>query len=212
MKNILCFGDSNTWGYEPGTGQRFAFDVRWTGVLQHSLDTGYRVIEGGLNGRTTIFEDETRDYRNGISLLPAFLESHSPLDLVIIMLGTNDLKTFFDMPVSEIAQGAKMLCETILKHHYTVGQCPQILLVSPSLVEEMPPEDDKEFIGAIAKSRQFATHYKSVADALNVHFFDAAQVIKTSVIDGVHWDPCQHGAFGKAIADAVVEIVADTVN
>ncbi|MFT4929295.1 MAG: lysophospholipase L1-like esterase [Phenylobacterium sp.] len=205
MKNILCFGDSNTWGYAPGTGYRYPFDQRWTGVLQQALIGDTRIIEEGLNGRTTLHDDEHRDFKNGLALLPVFLQSHAPLDLVIIMLGTNDLKTFFDLSAEQIAQGAQALCQTALSLDYPAGECPQILLVSPAFIEPItasgPPQDAPGFSGAIEKSRQFAPHYKAVADALGIHFFDAAPLVQTSPVDGVHWAATQHEMFGLAMAE-----------
>ena len=159
LKNILCFGDSNTWGYAPVTGERYPGHVRWTGVLQSCLGDDYFVIEEGLNGRTTVHNEPLRPHRNGASLLPVLLESHSPLDLVIVMLGTNDLKACFRQ-------------------------------------------------SALEKSRAFSANYKEVADELGIHFFDAAQVVRTSILDGVHWDADQHSVFGKDLANFVEEIWA----
>lgn len=94
MKEILCFGDSNTYGLIPGTKERYGRDTRWTGLLeQHLYEKGYRIIEEGLCGRTTVFEDELREGRKGAALLPTLLESHAPIDRVVLMLGTNDCKT-----------------------------------------------------------------------------------------------------------------------
>ena len=137
MKHILCFGDSNTWGYSPQDGGRHPSDVRWTGVLQKSLGTDYRIIEEGLNGRTTFINeegDEARPLRSGSDVLQIILETHRPLDFVIIMLGTNDLKLEFNLTVEQIAQGARELCETVLNSEYLADNPPQILLISPTPV------------------------------------------------------------------------------
>ncbi len=109
MKTVLCFGDSNTWGYTPGTGQRLAVGIRWAGVLQNKLVGGFSVIEEGLNGRTTIFSDPDSPFRSGEDYLLPCLESHSPVDLVIIMLGTNDLKDKFGLRPEDIAAGMEKL-------------------------------------------------------------------------------------------------------
>lgn len=92
MRHILCYGDSNTWGYTPGTGERHAPDVRWTGVLRRLLGEGWEVLEEGMNGRTTVFDNPMSQGRNGSAYLLTCLETHKPLDLVILMLGTNDLR------------------------------------------------------------------------------------------------------------------------
>ena len=109
MKQILCFGDSNTWGLIPKTNQRYPWGVRWTSILDNELNrhfnNEYRVIEEGLCGRTTVFDDPLRDGRNSFKLLPTILESHNPVTDVIIMLGTNDCKTVYmtDMQTIENA-------------------------------------------------------------------------------------------------------------
>lgn len=100
MKQILCFGDSNTYGLIPGTWDRYDWKTRWTGVTgDHFLSKGYRVIEEGLCGRTTVFEDPLRAGRNASALLPVILESHSPVEAVVLMLGTNDCKSYYDASV-----------------------------------------------------------------------------------------------------------------
>ncbi len=206
LKNILCFGDSNTWGYAPVTGERYPGHVRWTGVLQSCLGDDYLVIEEGLNGRTTVHNESLRPHRNGAFLLPVLLESHSPLDLVIVMLGTNDLKACFRQSALEISQGAKKVCQEVIECEFLSPGSTEILLISPSHVDELPAEDHQEFDGAMEKSRAFSAHYKEVADELGIHFFDAAQVVRTSVLDGVHWDADQHSVFGKELANFVEEI------
>ena len=97
MRRILCFGDSNTWGYDPATGERFDEQTRWTGVLQAALGGDYTVIEEGLNGRTTVWDDPIEGHKNGHEYLVPCLETHRPLDLVVLMLGTNDLKRRFSL-------------------------------------------------------------------------------------------------------------------
>lgn len=116
MKNVLCFGDSNTYGYDPagmrdGTAVRYAHDVRWCGVAQRDLGEGWHVIEEGLNGRTTVRDDMCHldTNLNGIRALPMLLEAHKPLDAIVIMLGTNDCKTVFSVGAADIADGAMAL-------------------------------------------------------------------------------------------------------
>ena len=105
MKQILCFGDSNTWGLDGETGKRFPWEERWTGILQEKLaDRDIRIVEEGLCGRTTIFEDPLRLGRRGTELLPTLLETHTP-DAVVLMLGTNDCKTIFGASAEIIGNG-----------------------------------------------------------------------------------------------------------
>ena len=208
MKNILCFGDSNTWGYSPQDGNRFPPDIRWTGVLQKSLGADYRIIEEGLNGRTTFINEDERPLRSGSDILQIILESHRPLDFVIIMLGTNDLKVEFNLSVEDITQGAKTLCEMVLNSEYLADNIPQILLVSPTHIgSTIMPDQEEFFKQAREKSLQFAEYYEKAAAELGVHFLDAAKIVKVSEVDGVHWDADQHVEFGKVISDLIQKII-----
>ena len=206
MKNILCFGDSNTWGYSPVDGTRYPLDIRWTGVLQKSLGADYHIIEEGLNGRTTFINEDERPLRSGSDVLQIILESHRPLDFVIIMLGTNDLKVEFNLSVEEIAQGAKTLCEMVLNSEYLADNIPQILLVSPTQIGSTVIPDQEEFFKkARGQSLQFAEHYEKVAAEIGIHFLDAANIVKVSEVDGVHWDADQHVKFGKCVAQILLQ-------
>ena len=138
MKSILCFGDSNTYGLKPdGTG-RFEKTERWTGILSEMLrPDDYDVIEEGLVGRTTVFEDSTRIGRNGSKLLPILLESHGPVDTVVLMLGTNDCKTVYNASPRLIARGAEILLKQIRANNENA----KILLLSPIYLGEKGPLD-----------------------------------------------------------------------
>ena len=207
MKNILCFGDSNTWGYEPLVARRYPADVRWTGVLQNSLGDGFRVIEEGLNGRTNVTNEEARPIRSGLDVLPVLLESHRPLDLVVIMLGTNDLKHDFDLSAEQIADGARQVCRCVIDCEHLMDGPPEILLISPTHVELMTEEEQGLFIGAIEKSRELARHYQGVAEDLGIHYLDASKIVVKTDLDGVHWDADQHKAFGKALTGTIGQII-----
>ena len=208
MKNILCFGDSNTWAYSPHDGTRFPPDIRWTGVLQSSLGSDYRVIEEGLNGRTTFISEDERPLRSGSDVLPILLESHRPLNLAIIILGTNDLKLEFNLTVAEIAQGAKTLCELVMNSEYLEDHPPEILLISPTHIgHNILPEDKEFFDQARGKSLQFAEHYERAATELGVHFLDAANIVEPSEFDGTHWDADQHIKFGELLSGLTQKII-----
>ena len=202
MKTVLCFGDSNTWGYSPLDGSRHPHDVRWTGVLQRLLGSDYLVIEEGLNGRTNVTNEEERPIRSGLDVLSILLESHRPLDLVVIMLGTNDLKHDFNLSAEEIADGARQVCRSVIDCEYLVDP-PQILLISPTHVELMTEEEQDIFIGAIEKSRELARHYQVVAEDLGIHFLDASRIVVKTNLDGVHWAADQHKAFGGKLANLI---------
>ena len=105
MKNILCFGDSNTWGCVPGVFSRFPLDKRWTGLLAKALGEEYHVIEDGVKGRTVAVDDPHVPFRNGLSSLGYSLLRASPIDLMIVMLGTNDIKSFFPFTPYVVSNG-----------------------------------------------------------------------------------------------------------
>ena len=116
--NILCFGDSNTWGYKPDKTGRFDENTRWTALLQKKLGPEYHIIEEGLCGRTTVFQDELRESRRGLDMIGVTVEMHNPLDLVIIMLGTNDCKTRYGASASVIARGLDQVVSRNLANEY----------------------------------------------------------------------------------------------
>ncbi|MFP4205892.1 MAG: SGNH/GDSL hydrolase family protein [Spirochaetota bacterium] len=217
MKTILCYGDSNTWGWNPKTMCRFAVEDRWTGVLAGQLGDGYRVIEEGLNGRTTVFEDPLEPGRNGRAYLWPCLQTHMPLDLVAIMLGTNDLKSRFAASAYEIADAAGRLVELARQSGAgTGGEAPRVLLVAPPPLGDTSRfgGDDPAYEGselawpqAVEKSRAFSRQYRRVADAHGCGFFDAASVVETSEIDGIHWEAGAHRAFGEALGRVIRAVV-----
>ena len=210
MKTIVCYGDSNTWGADPVTRGRFAPDVRWTGVLQHELGAGYRVIEEGLGGRTTIVDDPISPFRNGRDYLVPCLESHRPFDLVTIMLGTNDLKQRLNRSASDIAESAALLAA--MARRLPVGPDggpPLVLLMAPPAVTKLTALAEM-FTGAVEKSRRFAEHYREYAGwQPGVAFFDAGSVISSSDLDGIHFEAAEHGKLGQAVAEKVRELLND---
>jgi lysophospholipase L1-like esterase len=205
MKHILCYGDSNTWGYDPESTLRFNENTRWTGVLQQALGGTYRIIEEGLNGRTTVHNDIYRPYRSGVDLLPVLMESHAPIDIVVIMLGTNDLKAKYNSTSLQISNNVKSLSQLAISCEYNPKT--QIVLVSPSLIVNSNKDDNLEFSGAIEKSRELPLHYKKVAKDLNICFVNAAQIVEIVEGDGIHWTAQQHRKFGLRLAKTIEKIV-----
>ena len=206
-KTILCYGDSNTWGYDPATEDRFDRHTRWAGVMRDVLGDDYWVIEEGLNGRTTVWDDPIEGYKNGHSYLIPCLETHKPIDLVIIMLGTNDLKVRFFLPPSDIAKGAGVLVNTVQKSDTGRNeQAPPVLLLAPPVVVKLT-EFEEMFEGAEAKSEKFSLCYGQIAQEYGCHFLDTAQVIKSSPLDGIHFEATEHRKLGKAVAAKVREIL-----
>jgi lysophospholipase L1-like esterase len=206
--NILCFGDSNTWGYTPLTGQRYSRDIRWTGVLQNELGPQANVVEEGLNGRTTNINEDNRLLRSGQDLLPVLIESHHPLDYLIIMLGTNDLKPQFKKKPKQIADDVGEICELALNSEYFKSPKKQLLLIAPSLLNSSAKECVNEYASGIEKSYELARHYQLTAKELGISFLNAAKIIETNDLDGVHWDSKQHRIIGEAIANKIKVISA----
>ena len=157
MKRILCYGNSNTWGYDPLTLDRFDEHTRWTRVLGKALGSAYEVIEEGLNGRTTVWDDPIEGYKSGKEYLIPCLESHKPLDLVVILLGTNDLKLRFGLSAYDVAEGASVLVGIVQGSLTGVnGRSPQVLLLAPPPTTTLS-EYAEMFDGAEQKSMKFST-------------------------------------------------------
>jgi lysophospholipase L1-like esterase len=207
MKTIVCFGDSNTYGRDPVTKGRLDRKIRWPGVLQNSLGDEYYIIEEGLNGRTTVWDDPVRGgpKRNGSLYLLPCLESHAPIDLLIIMLGTNDLKARFAVTPYDIAESMGALIEIAQKSQCGLAaKGPDILVMAPPPLGTLT-EWAETFQGGVEKSKKLADYYKSVASAYGCLFFDTSTVIQSSKLDGLHYDPEEHHRLGMAVANIVVE-------
>ncbi len=207
VTTILCYGDSNTYGYDPRDGFRYPLSVRWTGLLQQELGPAYRVIEEGCNGRTTVYDDPVDNWKNGLSYLKPSLNSHKPVDIVILMLGSNDLKEVFHLTPAEIAEGAATLVRTIQEftEEKQVFQ-PRIILVSPP--EIGPGIRNSVFYGrfqedAVARSRQFPAYYQEVARKYGCSYQNAAEWVRASEIDSLHLDPEGHRIMAEKLAEAV---------
>lgn len=207
MTVIVAFGDSNTWGYDPATTRRFAPDVRWTGVMQRELGPDYRVIEEGLNGRTTVFDDPIEPDRRGADYLPPCLRSHAPLDLLIIALGCNDMKTRFSASPRDIASGAEFLIRLARAEAVGPDGPPRVLLVAPPPIAKLT-DFAEMFEGAREKSRVLALRYRDVAERQGVGFVDAGEFIACSDLDGIHFEAETHAILGRTMAEAARMVLA----
>lgn len=207
-KVILAYGDSNTHGTMPMAtledSGRFGPAERWPGVCAAELGAGFRVIEEGLPGRTTVHADPIEGaYKNGLAVLPAILETHRPIDLVVLMLGTNDLKQRFSLPPGDIGRSMGLLVQTVQKAMAGPDRgVPRILVVAPMPVEEVGCLAEM-FTGGAAKSRGVAAAYAGIAALHGADFLDAGGIISVSPIDGIHFDAAAHAALGKAVASKI---------
>ncbi len=208
---LLCYGDSNTYGTPPmrvlGEMRRFGPEERWPGILAAELGAGWRVIDEGLPARTTVHPDPIAGvHKNGLAVLPAILESHAPLDLVVLMLGTNDLKIRFAVPPVEIADSVAKLVLCVQQSFTGLGgAAPRVLLVCPPPVIETGCLAEI-FAGGAAKSAALAGHYEAVARRFGAAYLDAGSLLASSPLDGVHLDADAHRTLGQAVAARIAEM------
>lgn len=215
-RSILCFGDSLTWGWIPveegAPTLRYPFEQRWTGAMASKLGTGYHIVEEGLSARTTSLEDPNDARLNGSAYLPSAIASHLPLDLVIVLLGTNDTKSYFRRTPYEIANGMAKIVGQILSGGGGIGTpypSPKALVVAPPPLTPMPhPFFQGMFEGGHEKSAALTAEYKNMADFMKVDFLAASDFITTDGCDGIHFTAENNRDLGYAIADKVNAIFA----
>jgi lysophospholipase L1-like esterase len=207
MKTVLAYGDSLTWGSDAETGGRHPFESRWPNVLQKALGAHVQVIAEGLRGRTTAYDDHLADCdRNGARLLPTVLYTHAPIDLVILLLGSNDLKPAIAGSAVAAMQGMRRLISLVRVNALRDGalEPPDILVVAPPpLVETANHEYAAMFAGGVQQSRMIASLYADLADEAGCGFFDAGSVAESSPIDGVHLDAANTRAIGRGVEPVV---------
>ena len=218
MKTIVCYGDSNTWGFMPKYEEpkvtaenRYPWGVRWTSLLQMKLGADYRVVEEGLNGRTTMFDDPLDVCRNGLESIDYSMLTNCPVDLVILMLGTNDVKEFFGMPPYVIARGCGRLIDRIQAGGYGPnGAAPQLLLVAPLKLPDTLPGSwlGEEFgPGAIARNDALPAYYEKIAAEKGVHFLNAAASVTADPADSIHMNEAGHAATAELMYEQVRRIL-----
>ena len=196
-KVVLCFGDSNTWGAAPTDISRFPFSTRWPGRLSSILGSGWHVIEEGLPNRTTHFEDPLIPLRNGAEVFPMVLETHSPVDIAVVMLGTNDPKKRVGGSVANAVKGLQKIIQCALESG------AKILVVAPPPMASPIKYDEFEEQVAIPYCRELTAQLGRLTNDLGIPFLDAGQVVSVSSSDGVHLDESAHDALAQAIAVAI---------
>lgn len=204
MKNILCYGDSNTWGYNPARqGERFQFEKRWTTILQDMLGSNFNIIPEGLNSRTTVWDDPIREGVNGKKHLMTTLLSHKPLDLVVLFLGTNDLKKRYNLPASDIALGVGVLVDIIKKSEAGInGLSPEIVVVIPPEIRQLSNFKD-QFGDCIETSKLFPLYFKQMVDDKNIDYLEIGKDVRFSDIDGIHFEETQLNKVASIISNYV---------
>lgn len=206
MKEILCFGDSNTYGLIPGTKDRYDWKTRWTGIVGEKMkEKGYVLSEEGLCGRTTIFDDPLRAGRRGTELLPVLLETHKP-DIVVIMLGTNDCKIHYDASPELIGLGAKKLVEQVQSNRADA----KIVLVSPIALGDGVGEEgyDPEFDeNSVERSKRLPKVFANVAKEKQIAFLAASDFALPSKADREHMDETGHAQFAEAVIEKLSQLI-----
>jgi len=211
VPTILCFGDSNTWGFIPGTGERFAPDVRWPGVLGRELGADARVVEEGLSGRTAAVVDLVRPHLTALPYLLPALESHAPLDAIVFMLGTNDVQDRYTRSAGAVASDVLGLAEIAARSGCGArGDALYVLLVAPPPIASLPdPLWAAEYGTGVEKSRELPRLLEAAAASGAFGFVDAGRVTRFSE-DGIHLDAAGHAALGAAVADALRTVLAES--
>lgn len=212
-KRIVCFGDSNTWGLRAGLGKRFDEDTRWTALLQSKLGSDYVVIEEGQNGRTCVFDDPCEGEKNALKYIVPCAESQAPFDLIIIMLGTNDIKLRFSLAPLEISDGLGRLIEKLrgyLRYNYNM-QDTKVLIASPIHIGENIETTKLGYLfggkEGIEKSKELAYYYRIIAEKYECDFVEASKFAKACKEDAIHLDEEGHRQLSEMFYTKVKELI-----
>ena len=208
---ILCFGDSLTWGFDPKEKIRMSDENRYTAQLQSMLGDEYMVIEEGQNGRTIATDDPAEGEKNGLKYIVPCMETHNPIDLITVMLGSNDLKKKFGYSSMDIAGEMQIMLEKIQTYNtFRMNGRMKVLLIAPPAVAKSALDPwlsecfDLENASRVA--RELPDWYKQLSEMYNLEFLDANEVARVSEIDGIHIDGENQRKLAKAIYDKVCEL------
>ena len=211
MQQLLVYADSLSWGIIPLTRNRLSFEQRWPGVLEIGLrerGKNVRVIEDCLNGRRTLYEDPIKDGRNGLIGLQQRIEINSPLEMVLLMLGTNDFQANHNHNASHATFGLKQLIASIRSAPIEPGMpIPKILVIAPPTIQTPKGNIAQKFKDADKKSIGLATSFVELSKQEGCYFFDAGTVTQSSKIDGVHLDADQHKVLGLALVNYLEKLL-----
>lgn len=211
MDQILIYSDSLTWGIIPDSRNRLPFEKRWPGVFEKTLNNNnnVRVIENCLNGRRTTWSDPFKEGRDGSRGLAQVIEMHSPLKLVVLMLGTNDFQCTHENNAWLSGQGTAKLINIIRQAPIEPGMpVPEIMVIAPPKITKPKGAIANKFKGAENRDIGLSSELEKIAKEYSAHYFDAATVTEASPVDGIHLDAGQHSVLGKAIAQAVSKIIS----
>lgn len=206
MKTILCYGDSNTYGFSPEDGGRYPEHIRWAGRLKMMLKDEYKVYEQGLNGRTTVYDDPDESGRNGLTTLLPTLMCYEMVDIVILMIGTNDLRLCFDPTEEKLRNNVAKIVDEINGYYSKIyKQTPRIILMAPPEIGVWPGSTDShdywDFV--ISTSKRFPDIYKEIADEKGTDYFNTQTVVTPSEIDNIHLSADSHKALAAALYEKI---------
>lgn len=212
MHQILIYSDSLTWGIVPNSRERLSFDKRWPGVFEGALNSEGQniwVIENCLNGRRTVWSDPFKEGRDGSQGLAQVIEMHSPLKLVILLLGSNDFQCTHDNNAWLSAQGTAKLIQIIRQAPIEPWMpIPEVMIVAPPTIIKPKGVIAGKFDGSENRCVGLAVELENIAKEYSVSYFNAGSVTEASIVDGIHLDENQHHILGKAIASAVLKNTA----
>ncbi len=205
-KVIVCYGDSNTWGAIPYSDNRLPSNIRWPGVLQNLLGNEYDVINEGLCGRTLVVEDPEKPHRTGITHLTSIVKTNNPIDLIIIMLGTNDMKTSYNLQAEDIGTHLEETINSILRRDED-EKIPKILIICPpAVVRPLHTEFDERMSKGIEISKELPNLYQQISNKYNCHYINAEELMNLTDTDGYHLDVEDHKNLAEVIRNKVKEI------
>ena len=208
-KHIVCYGDSNTHGYDGDTGLRFDGNTRWTCLLQKYLGDDYRIIEEGLSGRTTVFEDPLHEGLNGLELITPVLMSHEPVDLLIIMLGTNDTKVRFNCSAEAIGIGLQRLIKKA-KDTECWANTPNILAICPKNIDHDYLTNQCALpmgLTCDVTSEGLSASFKQAAELTGIHYLDANTLGLKNTSDFMHLDAKSHQKLAEHLSKLIPELL-----
>jgi len=211
MRTVLCFGDSNTWGCPPYDNPaqapvRIAHERRWPNIMGALLGRDIHIVEEGLSGRTTVFDDPIEGlHKNGARTMIALIESHAPIDVLVMMLGTNDFKDQYSVSSFNSARGMLTLIQMVKGYYALIERGPEILVVTPPSISASA--EPAMWGDGHRKCAGHAYYLQQVAERTGCFHFDANKVVMAGN-DGVHLDDAAHAVLGAALAREVAQILA----
>jgi len=203
-KKVICFGDSLTWGHFH-SGIRFPLKDRWTYKLQELLGDGYDVVEEGMRGRTTVLDDDAKPDRNGFFYLRPCIQSNTPVDHLVLFLGTNDAKSKFHLTADQIVRNIATLIDWIQNDDRAIGHATQIIVISPPRITVEFLEEDSNFDASSAKLlTDISPKLKELAESKKVSFVDLSQDLQGGKDDGIHLSIHDQNKIAERIASTIL--------